>query len=50
MYAGADWHEREAWEMFGVTFVGHPGLRHMYLPRDFEGHPLRKDFPLLARR
>ncbi|HSL56393.1 MAG TPA: NADH-quinone oxidoreductase subunit C [Acidimicrobiales bacterium] len=48
-YAGADWHEREAWEMFGIEFTGHPGLRHIYLPSDFEGHPLRKDFPLLAR-
>lgn len=49
-YAGADWHEREAWEMFGVSFRGHPGLRHLYLPGDFEGHPMRKDFPLLARQ
>ncbi len=48
-YPGADWHEREAWEMFGISFAGHPGLRHLYLPGDFEGHPLRKDFPLLAR-
>ena len=48
-YAGADWHEREAWEMYGVTFTGHPGLRHIYLPGDFEGNPLRKDFPLIAR-
>jgi NADH-quinone oxidoreductase subunit C len=48
-YAGADWHEREAWEMFGISFLGHPGLRHLYLPSGFEGHPLRKDFPLLAR-
>jgi NADH-quinone oxidoreductase subunit C len=48
-YAGADWHEREAWEMFGITFTGHPGLRHIYLPTEFEGNPLRKDFPLLAR-
>jgi NADH-quinone oxidoreductase subunit C len=48
-FAGADWHEREAWEMFGIRFAGHPGLRHLYLPGDFEGHPLRKDFPLLAR-
>ncbi len=48
-YAGADWHERETWEMFGITFTGHPGLRHIYLPGDFEGYPLRKDFPLLAR-
>jgi NADH-quinone oxidoreductase subunit C len=49
VYAGADWHEREAWEMFGVVFDGHPSLRHLYLPSEFEGHPLRKDYPLLAR-
>jgi NADH-quinone oxidoreductase subunit C len=48
-YPGADWHEREAWEMFGIEFIGHPGLRPLYLPGDFEGHPMRKDFPLLAR-
>lgn len=49
LYAGANWHERECWEMFGFTFDGHPGLRHLYLPGGFEGHPLRKDFPLVAR-
>jgi NADH-quinone oxidoreductase subunit C len=49
LYAGADWHEREAWEMYGFNFEGHPGLRHLYLPGAFEGFPLRKDFPLLAR-
>ncbi len=49
VYPGADWHERECWEMFGVVFDGHPALRHLYLPAEFEGHPLRKDFPLLAR-
>jgi NADH-quinone oxidoreductase subunit C len=49
VYAGANWHEREAHEMFGIVFAGHPDLRNMYLPVDFEGHPLRKDFPLLAR-
>jgi NADH-quinone oxidoreductase subunit C len=48
-YPGADWHERECWEMFGVIFDGHPSLRHLYLPSEFEGHPLRKDYPLLAR-
>jgi NADH-quinone oxidoreductase subunit C len=48
-YPGADWHERETWEMFGVIFDGHPSLRHLYLPSEFEGHPLRKDYPLLAR-
>jgi NADH-quinone oxidoreductase subunit C len=50
VYAGAEWHEREAWEMFGITFTGHPDLRHLYLPGEFEGHPLRKDYPLLSRR
>ena len=49
VYPGADWHERECWEMYGVVFEGHPSLRHLYLPAEFEGHPLRKDFPLLAR-
>lgn len=48
-FAGADWHERECWEMFGIEFVGHPGLRNIYLPSGFEGNPLRKDFPLVAR-
>ena len=49
VYRGADWHERETWEMYGFGFDGHPNLVHIYLPHDFEGHPLRKDFPLLAR-
>jgi NADH-quinone oxidoreductase subunit C len=49
LFRGADWHEREAWEMYGFTFDGHPKLRHLYLPGEFEGYPLRKDFPLLAR-
>lgn len=49
VYAGANWHERETHEMFGIGFHGHPDLRNMYLPTDFEGFPLRKDFPLLAR-
>jgi NADH-quinone oxidoreductase subunit C len=49
VYPGADWHERETWEMYGISFAGHPAIRHLYLPFDFEGNPLRKDFPLLAR-
>jgi NADH-quinone oxidoreductase subunit C len=49
LFGGANWHEREAWEMYGIVFTGHPNLRNLYLPGDFEGHPLRKDFPLLAR-
>lgn len=50
VYPGADWHERECHEMYGVSFAGHPDLRPIYLPTEFEGHPLRKDYPLLARR
>jgi NADH-quinone oxidoreductase subunit C len=49
VYPGADWHERETWEMYGFVFDGHPALRHLYLPSEFEGHPLRKDYPLLSR-
>ncbi|MEM7275970.1 MAG: NADH-quinone oxidoreductase subunit C [Actinomycetota bacterium] len=49
VYPGASWHEREAFEMFGIEFDGHPDLRKLYLPGDFEGYPLRKDYPLLAR-
>lgn len=49
VYPGADWHERECWEMYGIDFIGHPEIRHLYLPGEFEGFPLRKDFPLLAR-
>lgn len=49
VYAGVNWHERELHEMFGIVAVGHPHLAKLYLPGDFEGNPLRKDFPLLAR-
>lgn len=49
VWAGANWHERETHEMFGIGFAGHPDLRNLYLPAEFEGYPLRKDFPLLAR-
>jgi NADH-quinone oxidoreductase subunit C len=49
VYPGADWCERETWEMYGFDFVGHPNLIHLYLPGEFEGFPMRKDFPLLAR-
>jgi len=49
LYRGANWHERECHEMFGLNFEGHGDLRNLYLPGDFEGYPLRKDFPLLAR-
>jgi NADH-quinone oxidoreductase subunit C len=49
LYAGANWHEREVHEMFGIGFDGHNDLRNLYLPGEFEGYPLRKDFPLLSR-
>jgi NADH-quinone oxidoreductase subunit C len=49
VYRGADWHERETFEMFGVIFEGHPNLTPLLLPEGFEGHPLRKDFVLAAR-
>lgn len=49
IYAGAAWHERETYEMFGVTFTDHPHLVPLLLPDGFEGHPLRKDFVLAAR-
>jgi NADH-quinone oxidoreductase subunit C len=49
VYRGANWHERETFEMFGVVFTGHPGLKPLLLPDGFEGHPLRKEFILASR-
>jgi NADH-quinone oxidoreductase subunit C len=49
VFGGAAWHEREAAEMYGIDFIGHPYLVKLYLPDGFEGHPLRKSFPLLSR-
>jgi len=49
VYRGANWHERETFEMFGIDFTGHPDLKKLYLVEDFEGNPLRKSFPLLSR-
>jgi NADH-quinone oxidoreductase subunit C len=49
VWAGANWAERETWELFGIVFDGHPHLVKLVLPEQFDGHPLRKDFALMSR-